>query len=101
MTIFTPLERVFGGIGKSLSVLAAAIFIVAWDSVLFLLNLFSPKRKVGKVVLPGNPGFGGKWPKYIPPKDTDSRSACPALNALANHGTYSLLAAIPPSPAFL
>ena len=36
MTIFTPLERIFGGIGKSLSVLAAAIFIVVWDSVLMV-----------------------------------------------------------------
>ena len=101
MTIVVTLERIFGGIREFFSVLATASLVIAWDSVLSLLNLFTPKREVGKVVLPGNPGCGGKWPKYIPPKDTDSRSACPALNTLANHGTYSLLATILPSPAFL
>jgi hypothetical protein len=34
----------------------------------------------------GHPGAGGKWPDYIPPKDGDSRSCCPGLNAMANHG---------------
>ena len=45
-----------------------------------------PKRKVGHVVLEGHPGFGGEWPEFKPPQDGDSRCACPALNALANHG---------------
>ncbi|KAF8719041.1 hypothetical protein AX14_011541 [Amanita brunnescens Koide BX004] len=38
------------------------------------------------MVAEGHPGHGGKWPEFIPPKDGDSRCACPALNALANHG---------------
>ena len=31
-------------------------------------------------------GHHKNWPDYIPPRDGDSRSACPMLNALANHG---------------
>ncbi|KAF8635726.1 hypothetical protein AX15_000342 [Amanita polypyramis BW_CC] len=61
-------------------------FVFTWDALLELANLVLPKRKEGHVVLEGHPGFGGKWPEYISPKDGDSRSACPALNALANHG---------------
>ena len=80
-----------GGIGGFFASLANNIFVFSWDFALFVLNLASFKRKVGKVTLEGNPGFGGKWPEYIPPTETDSRSACPALNAMANHGTYSSL----------
>ncbi|KAF8635552.1 hypothetical protein AX15_000205 [Amanita polypyramis BW_CC] len=61
-------------------------FVFTWDVLLELTNLVLPRRKEGHVVLEGHPGFGGKWPEYIPPKDGDSRSACPGLNALANHG---------------
>ena len=91
MFIVIALKRIFGGIGSFFSGLAYAGYIFTWDISLFLLNLVSFKRKVGKVTLEGNPGFGGKWPEYIPPTETDSRSACPALNAMANHGTYSSL----------
>jgi hypothetical protein len=45
-----------------------------------------PYRPVGKVILPGRPGHAGIWPTYVPPGPTDSRSPCPGLNALANHG---------------
>jgi hypothetical protein len=41
---------------------------------------------VGHVTPEGEPGAGGNWPEYIPPKEGDSRCCCPALNALANHG---------------
>ena len=91
MFIVIALKRIFGGIGSFFSGLAYAGYIFTWDISLFLLNLVSFKRKVGKVVLQGTPGFGGQWPEYIPPKDTDSRSACPALNALANHGKCFVL----------
>lgn len=86
MLFLTALSRIFGAIAGFFSGLATNIFIFSWDFVLFLLNLVSFKRKVGEVTLKGNAGFGGKWPEYIPPKETDSRSACPALNAMANHG---------------
>ncbi|KAJ7732777.1 Chloroperoxidase [Mycena maculata] len=60
--------------------------IFVWDAWLALVNLVLPNKKVGTVVPHGNPGFEGKWPDFVPPKEGDSRSCCPALNALANHG---------------
>jgi len=61
-------------------------YVLSWDFLLFLINVVAFKRKPGRVIAQGSPGYGGKWPQFIPPKDTDSRSCCPALNALANHG---------------
>jgi Peroxidase, family 2 len=63
------------------------IGVFSWDFVLTFLNLVTPKLKVGHVTPQGHPGAGGKWPEYIAPKDGDSRCACPALNAMANHGS--------------
>ncbi|KAL0571256.1 hypothetical protein V5O48_010704 [Marasmius crinis-equi] len=62
----------------------AAVF--TWDFLLVLVNTFTPNLKSGQIVAQGCPGFKGKWPEYVPPKDGDSRCSCPALNALANHG---------------
>jgi len=62
------------------------IYILTWDAWLTLLNLVTPKKKIGSVVPEGSPGAGGKWPEFVAPKEGDSRSCCPALNALANHG---------------
>jgi hypothetical protein len=62
------------------------VAFLSWDAGLSVINLFLPRRPEGKVTPEGHPGFGGKWPEFIPPKDGDSRSACPALNAMANHG---------------
>jgi len=62
------------------------VYIFSWDGLLAFLNLITPKLAVGSVVPSGHPGAGGKWPEYIAPKEGDSRSACPALNAMANHG---------------
>ena len=63
------------------------IGLFSWDIALSLYNLFTPKLKEGAVIPPGHIGHGGKWPEYQPPKPGDSRCSCPALNALANHGT--------------
>jgi len=60
--------------------------VFTWDFGLVLYNLVTPSRKVGHVTPEGHPGAGGKWPDHIPPKDGDSRSCCPGLNAMANHG---------------
>ncbi|KZP06099.1 Cloroperoxidase [Athelia psychrophila] len=60
--------------------------IIAWDWTMFFANIVLPKRPVGKVVPQGHAGAGGKWPEYVPRKEGDSRSSCPALNAMANHG---------------
>ncbi|KAL0945971.1 hypothetical protein HGRIS_012249 [Hohenbuehelia grisea] len=62
------------------------IFVLSWDVSLTLINLVSPKRKIGHVTPKGFPGHDGKWPEYIAPSSEDSRCACPALNAMANHG---------------
>lgn len=60
--------------------------VMAWDNAIFIMNLVSPKLKPGEVVPDGAPGHGLKWPEYVPPREGDSRSACPMLNAMANHG---------------
>jgi hypothetical protein len=62
------------------------LFVFIWDATLFMLNLVTPKLKPGHVVPEGAAGYHGTWPDYVPPKESDSRSACPMLNALANHG---------------
>ncbi|KAF2029930.1 Cloroperoxidase [Setomelanomma holmii] len=62
------------------------IFVLTWDFQLFLLNLIIPSHKPNTVVPAHAPGHHGQWPLYVAPKDGDSRSACPMLNALANHG---------------
>ncbi|KAH9903474.1 chloroperoxidase-like protein [Cubamyces lactineus] len=68
---------------KTLLVLVLAL---ALDFLFAVYNLLTPDRPVGRVVPPGQPGHGGTWPPYIPPRQGDSRCSCPALNALANHG---------------
>ncbi|KFX98255.1 hypothetical protein V490_02405 [Pseudogymnoascus sp. VKM F-3557] len=62
------------------------LFVFAWDFGLFILNVITPSRKPGHVVPAHAAGHSLNWPEYIPPKDGDSRSACPMLNAMANHG---------------
>lgn len=66
------------------AMLSGSIF--SWDAVLAVLNLVTPSKPVGKVTPEGHPGFGGKWPEYVPSGEGDSRCSCPALNAMANHG---------------
>jgi len=62
------------------------LIIFIRDFGLSFVNLVTFKRRIGHVTPQGKPGAGGKWPEYVAPKEGDSRSACPALNALANHG---------------
>lgn len=57
-----------------------------WDVVLTLGNFILPSRPVGSVTPEGQPGHGGHWPDYKALQNGDSRSACPGLNAMANHG---------------
>ncbi|KAJ7839016.1 Chloroperoxidase [Mycena olivaceomarginata] len=64
----------FTGAGK----LIQNIYIFTWDAFLALYNFVTPNKK-------GCPGAGGTWPAFVAPKEGDSRSACPALNAMANH----------------
>ncbi|EKD18844.1 uncharacterized protein L3040_004103 [Drepanopeziza brunnea f. sp. 'multigermtubi'] len=60
--------------------------VLTWDFALSLLNLLTPPLKPKHVVPSRAPGHGGLWPPHVPPQPGDSRSACPMLNALANHG---------------
>ncbi|KAG9204722.1 hypothetical protein G6514_000506 [Epicoccum nigrum] len=60
--------------------------VMTWDFGLFLANLVLPAHPPNEVVAAGVPGHQGKWPEYTPPREGDSRSACPMLNAMANHG---------------
>jgi hypothetical protein len=62
------------------------LIVLIWDIYLTLINLVAPNRRPGCVIPKGHPGAGGKWPEYMAPKEGDSRSPCPALNAMANHG---------------
>ncbi|KAK9760451.1 hypothetical protein K7432_015501, partial [Basidiobolus ranarum] len=62
------------------------IVVLSWDAALFFLNIILPKRKVGHVIPKNAKGHGGIWPEYVSPKEGDSRSACPMINAMANHG---------------
>lgn len=61
--------------------------VMTWDVFLALGNLVQFSRPVGKVTPQGHPGYGGYWPEFRPAQEGDSRCACPALNAMANHGT--------------
>ena len=62
------------------------IFVFAWDFGLFILNILTPSLKPGNVIPLHATGHHLTWPEYVPPKDGDSRSPCPMLNAMANHG---------------
>ena len=74
---------------SSMSFISKAFYGIAffsWDVGTAIVNLIIPPKSKGKVTPEGHPGFGGKWPEYVPPKEGDSRCSCPALNAMANHG---------------
>ena len=70
------------------STVVQTLYTFAWDVVLTLINTVTFNRRKGHVTPRGAPGADGRWPAYVAPKAGDSRSACPALNALANHGEY-------------
>jgi hypothetical protein len=55
---------------------------MTWDFGLFLANLILPAHHPNKVIAAGLPGHAGRWPEYVAPREGDSRSACPMLNAM-------------------
>ncbi|PIL29009.1 hypothetical protein GSI_09056 [Ganoderma sinense ZZ0214-1] len=85
MAVVAP-KRISQGLGSSIGGFLINGVLFPIDLVLFLFNLLTPDHKAGHVIPEGHPGFGGKWPGYVPPGDDDSRCSCPALNAMANHG---------------
>ena len=80
------LRRVSSGLTSGVSSLLVNLALFVVDTSFAIFNLITPNRRRGKVISKGCPGFGGKWPEYVPPQQGDSRCSCPALNALANHG---------------
>jgi hypothetical protein len=62
------------------------LFVLTFDFGLLLLNIVTPSHKPGHVIPKTAAGHGLQWPEYVPPKEGDSRSPCPMLNAMANHG---------------
>ncbi|KAH6637501.1 Chloroperoxidase [Boeremia exigua] len=60
--------------------------VMTWDFGIFLANLILPAHPPNGVIAAGIPGHAGSWPEYTAPREGDSRSACPMLNAMANHG---------------
>ncbi len=93
MAITIIAKRLWQGLTSSIFDGLMLVGLLAWDVLLTLYNHVVPNRSVGRVVKKGLPGFGGKWPEYIPPREGDSRCSCPALNALANHGASPFRAA--------
>ncbi|KAL4777970.1 Cloroperoxidase [Aspergillus varians] len=84
---FGFLTRLIKAIVALASLAFFAIQLRTRDLLWSFMNLFLRSRPVGKVVPPGYPGHGGVWPKYIAPTPgSKSRSPCPGLNTLANHG---------------
>jgi hypothetical protein len=96
--LITALRRIGRGIYSKLFEGAFFVGLMLWDLSLTTINLLTFKRKIGHVTPKGMPGEGGVWPQYIPPRDGDSRCSCPALNAMANHGPYFVIASTLCSP---
>ena len=98
--LITALRRIGRGVYSKLFEGAFFVGFVLWDLSLTTVNLLTFKRKVGHVTPKGQPGEGGIWPEYTPPRDGESRCSCPALNAMANHGPYVVIASAlsPPAP---
>ncbi|KAI0725072.1 Cloroperoxidase [Fomitopsis betulina] len=79
-------SRIAVGLIYAILNLILPICLTLWDLSLTLWNLVAPLRPADRVVPQGRPGANGLWPEYIAPTEKDSRSCCPFLNAMANHG---------------
>ncbi|KAH9854618.1 Cloroperoxidase [Lenzites betulinus] len=84
--LLIALRRLSIGLVYNLQNILVNTAVLTVDLLCTFYNLLTPNRRVGHVLQKGQPGYGGKWPQYIPPAAGDSRCSCPALNALANHG---------------
>ena len=87
--ILIALRRLGRGVWSRLFEAVFFVGLMSWDFSLAIINILTFKRKIGHVTPKGKPGEGGVWPEYIPPREGDSRCACPGLNTMANHGTSS------------
>ncbi|KAL3417102.1 deoxyribonuclease -related protein [Phlyctema vagabunda] len=67
--------------------IASLTWLAIRDVFYSISNAFLSKRPVHGVVNPDQPGYHGMWPQYKAAiQGKESRSPCPALNTLANHG---------------
>jgi hypothetical protein len=73
MLIYTSLSRIFRGIFSGIGTLLSLNALLIWDIGLTIVNLVTPKKKIGHVIPEGKPGHKGIWPEYIAPKEGDSR----------------------------
>lgn len=66
----------------------ACVKTLIWDIYLTLANKVAAPLRSGHIVPAGAVAHAadGRWTGFQPPRPGDSRSACPALNAMANHG---------------
>ncbi|EPT01972.1 hypothetical protein FOMPIDRAFT_1048262 [Fomitopsis schrenkii] len=78
--------RIGSGIVYKIANTLLLVRLFLWDFALAIYNLCVPLLPADRVVQEGRPGANGLWPQYIPPTETDSRSCCPMLNTMANHG---------------
>ena len=85
-TVVVAAIRLVSGLADSTRTTLLLIGLLLWDLALTIYNLLAPLHPAERVVREGLPGADGLWPEYIPPGKTDSRSCCPVINALANHG---------------
>lgn len=86
MFLWIALRRIIYIVTSSTKEFLYVASLYIWDFILVILNIIIPDYSRGKVISNGRPGHGGLWPQYIAPQAGDSRSPCPGLNALANHG---------------
>ncbi|EPT01971.1 hypothetical protein FOMPIDRAFT_99721 [Fomitopsis schrenkii] len=81
-----PVIRLASGLVDQIADTLLLVRLFLWDLSLTIYNLFAPLRPADRVVPEGRPGANGLWPQYVAPTETDSRSCCPMINAMANHG---------------
>ncbi|KAF8576038.1 heme-thiolate peroxidase [Ramaria rubella] len=74
--LFNAVQTISSGIWGSISNLLDTARIILWDTGLSLINTFTPKKGL----------VAADWPDYVPRTKTDSRSPCPGINTLSNHG---------------
>ncbi|KZV96010.1 putative chloroperoxidase [Exidia glandulosa HHB12029] len=86
MFLSNALRRIYFGLQDFLVGQVRTILVLGFDALLQTGNLLTFNRRFGYVIAEGKPGRGGLWPPFEAPTKADSRSPCPALNAMANHG---------------
>ncbi|KAF8509525.1 heme-thiolate peroxidase [Hysterangium stoloniferum] len=69
--IVTASRNIAASLWSLLARIGGFILVFVWDTTLFTLNMITPRKQMD-----------ANWPEFLPPTVQDSRSCCPALNAL-------------------